>query len=147
MECSRAVGRASRRSGGRSLFHGAVLMVGGTPAVSELSGSGNSSDIRKISGGPSSLSSSSGESEERRPPLGDGPSPTLTPAATVAAVVKGPVDTSSITGVGATLGVGVEAAPVGLAVVGPGGSPPALRGGFRSLAAFLRIPFRRVSMR
>ena len=83
----------------------------------------------------------------RRPTLGNGPSPTLTPAVTVAALAKGPADTSSITGVGTTFGVEVGAVPVGLAVAGPGGSPPALRRGFRSFAAFLQMPFRRVSMR
>ena len=93
------------------------------------------------------MSSSSGGGEDRRTPLGDGPSPTLTPAATVAPLDNGPVDTSSMTGVGATVFVEAGAALVGLAVVGPGGSPPALRAGFRSLAAFLKMPFRRLSMR
>ena len=69
MDCSNAVGRASRRSGGRLLFHGAALIVGGIPSVSGSSGSGNSRDIRRIGGGPSPVSSSSGGGEERRPPL------------------------------------------------------------------------------
>ena len=147
MECSRAVGRASRKSGGRLLFQGAALIAGGTPSVSGSSGPGNPSDIRRVGGGSSPVSSSSCWGVGRRPTLGDGPSPTLTPADTAAALVRGPVDTSSMTGVGATFGPEVGAATVDPAVACPGGSPPALRGGFRSLAASLRMPLLRVSMR
>ena len=97
--------------------------------------------------GPSPAPSSSGRGGGRLTPLGDGPSPTLMPAAAVVPLDNGPVDTSSMTRVGATVLVEAGAALVGLAVVVPGGSPQALRAGFRSLAAYLRMPFRRLSMR
>ena len=147
MERSRAVGRASRRSGRKLLFQGAAFIVGRRAADSGSSGPGNSNVTRRIGGGPSPVSSSSSREGGRRVPVGVGPRPHLPTTGGGAAFTGGPEDTSTMTEVGATWGAFVGGAARGPVAADPGLFPLALRGGLRSLVAFLRIPLWRVSMR